>query len=202
MGVCGGAARSRPLTELLLTAEVIGPQPTFFHLRDKQTGSAERLAWQTGCCWSKGLINISICRCPDKTRTAILRRAPSVRRAGWRVMMVIFHVCYHNLHASISQITDVTGTTCRASVLMKMVVVGTPGNAQIPEIDWVIATLRRRWKCTHQRINTPQWIIKQTVWARAEIHLLYCFLLIYFCFIRQKQDPDFQFHWRINIFSF
>ena len=118
-------------------------------------------------------------------------------------MMVIFHVCYHNLHASISQITDVTGATCRASLLMKMLVAFvTPGNARIPVIDWVIATLRRRWKCPHQRINTPQWIIKQTVWARAEIHLLHCFLPRYFCFIRQKQDPDFQFHWRINIFSF
>lgn len=50
-------------------------------------------------------------------------------------MMVIFHVCYHNLHASISQITDVAGATCRALVLMKMLVaVGTPGNVRIPEI--------------------------------------------------------------------
>lgn len=37
-------------------------------------------------------------------------------------MMVIFHVCYHNLRAAISQITDVTGSTCLASVLMKMLV--------------------------------------------------------------------------------
>lgn len=37
-------------------------------------------------------------------------------------MMVIFHVCYHNLRTSISQITDVTGSTCLASVLMKMLV--------------------------------------------------------------------------------
>lgn len=54
-----------------------------------------------------------------RQRRPFLRWAPSVRRAGWLVMMVIFHVCYHNLHTSIFQITDVTGLMCLPSILMK-----------------------------------------------------------------------------------
>lgn len=37
-------------------------------------------------------------------------------------MMVIFHVCYQNLHVSIFQITDVMGPMCLPSILMKMLI--------------------------------------------------------------------------------